>query len=75
MKPRPLVRSCRGRCGRVLRGVAVTYRPSGLCAICWAKKNLRPKPPCPLCGGKRERFTGMCAACCFPEAADNGDVA
>jgi hypothetical protein len=53
----------------------VTYRPSGLCAICWMKRNLRPKPPCPLCGGKRERFTGMCAACCFPEAADNGDVA
>jgi hypothetical protein len=30
---------------------------------------------CELCGNERLRATGPCASCCFPLAADNGDVA
>jgi hypothetical protein len=56
-------------------GTVYVVRPSGLCPACWASKHLRERTPCRLCGGKRERFTGLCAACCFPAAADNGDVA
>jgi hypothetical protein len=30
---------------------------------------------CNLCGNRRLRASGPCASCCFPLAADNGDVA
>lgn len=55
-------------------GTILVVRPSRLCPACWDAKYLRDRTPCKVCGGARERLTGMCAACCFAEAADNGDV-
>jgi hypothetical protein len=65
MKPRPLVRSCKAKCGRLLRGEEVTYRPSGYCRWCFVARFLHERKRCDECGGRRGPFTGLCARCLF----------